>query len=401
MSTYFYKAKKNTAETVNGTINARTQEEAVELISDLGLIPVHVEEKRVETKLNNLRKPKKVRPKEVFVFSRQLSNLLRTGVPVLRALSILEGQTQNDYFQSVIAYIANDIKNGETMSDSLSNFSDIFSSLYITMVHAGEESGNLQDILMSLADYQQQQEELSSKVRMALAYPCLMGIVGFLTVYFVMTFVFPKMANLFDTMGDNLPLPTKILMHVSDALSIGWVWILICLLTVTFAMLRWVKSAKGRASISRFILGLPIFGSIILKTELTRFCRTVVLLLKSGVSVIMSLQIATPILSNDILKAKLLMCIDNLVAGGSLGASLQNVKEIPAMMGHLICVGEETGNLTDVLNEVAHIYEQETAEQIKIMTTLLEPLMILSIGLVIAFIVFAMLLPIFQINTLL
>ncbi|VAX35348.1 Type IV fimbrial assembly protein PilC [hydrothermal vent metagenome] len=408
MSTFVYTAKKSTAETVSGQITAESEEEAIELINQLGFLPVNVQERvsnegsrgKKPLSAENLKIGKRVKGKELFLFSRQLASLLKSGVSILRALTIIAQQTQNPFFKQVILQIASEVRNGKTFSDCLSAFPNIFSLLYITMIRAGEESGDPQDMLMDIAAYQRRQEEILSKVRTALAYPLLMAVVGIATVWFILAFVVPKMAGLFDSLGDALPLPTQILLKISAFLSQEWIWVALVILVCVFSFQRFIKTKKGKALISHFILSLPIFGPIILKTELARFCRTLVLLLKSGVSIIRALPIVTPILSNEFIKNHLRKCHKDLMGGRSFGDSIKDSEGIPAMMGHLITIGEESGNLNAVLGEIAQDYEQETDEQIKIMTTLLEPVMILTIGLVVGFIVFAILLPIFQMDVL-
>jgi type II secretory pathway component PulF len=214
----------------------------------------------------------------------------------------------------------------------------------------------------------------------------------------MLSFVLPKMSGLFTTMGEQLPLPTKILLGASQAVN---QWGLFAILAVTvgvFLVLQWAKSGPGKRVLSRFILGIPLIGDILLKTELARFCRTLVLLNQGGISLVHSLQIAIPILENEVVKNHLIHCKETLLAGGSFGETLKRSAQIPTMMGYLIAVGEESGNLDEVLIELAVSFETETNERIKVMTTLLEPVLILAIGLIVGFIVFAMLLPIFQLD---
>jgi len=402
MATFIYTAKKDTAETVSGKINASSQDEAVDLISQLGLHPVtlQAQEEDVGEDLSEVGRKQKVRTKELYVFSRQLANLLKSGITLLRALSIIEEQTHNAYFKKVISHINSNVKNGRSFSESLTVFPHIFSTLYITMVNAGEESGNLQEMLVNIAIYQRKQEEVRSKVKTAMVYPALMATVGIGTIYFVLTFVLPKMAGLYDSIGDSLPLPTVILLNVSQILNKGWLIVLVGICLLTLSVKQWVQSEHGKVAASRFVLHMPLFGEIILRAELSRFCRTLVLLLKSGVSIIKALDITIPLLSNELIKKHFEKCNDELIAGGSFGESIKESKEIPAMFGYLIAVGEESGSLNEVLADISDSYEQETDEKIKIMTTLLEPIMILVIGLLVGFIVFAMLLPIFQVDML-
>ena len=400
MTTFVYVAKKNTAETVKGNISANSQEEAVDLISQLGLLPVSVEVHSLEQQKSGLARPRPVKTKDLYLFSRQLANLLRSGVSLVRALAIIEEQTQNAYFRNVLAHITSEIKNGLSFSESLLKFPVIFSSLYVTMVRAGEEGGRLEEMLVSVSDYQQQQQQISSKVRSALAYPLFMAVVGTTTVYFILTFVLPKMMGLFENIDGALPLPTVILLSISHALHRHGLWVLLAGALIFWGWRQWSRSVQGRLLISRLILRLPIAGEVVLKNDLARFCRTLALLLRSEVTILHALETTTPILSNESIKNHLMKCREDLAAGGIFGVSLKRSPDLPPMMGHLIAIGEESGNLYAVLEEIASSYEQEMDQMIKLMTSLLEPIMILVIGLVIGFIVFALLLPVFQIDVL-
>ncbi|MCA9400867.1 MAG: type II secretion system F family protein, partial [Candidatus Omnitrophica bacterium] len=199
MPTFLYTAKKSSAETVTGQINARSEEEAIDLISQLGLLPVSVSSKDAKGDPKKIRR-RKIKTKELYVFSRQLASLIKSGVSLLRSIAIIEDQTTNPYFRYVLSQMGWDIKNGRSFSDVLKDYPDIFSGLYITMVRAGEESGNLQEMLMNVAEYKNRQAEMLSKVRMALAYPILMLFVGLGTVYFILSYVLPKMSTLFDSL---------------------------------------------------------------------------------------------------------------------------------------------------------------------------------------------------------
>lgn len=400
MSTFVYKAKKDTAETVSGQITASSQDEAIELINQLGLLPVSVEEKKTEEALADIKDNKSVKIRDIYVFSKQLSNLLKSGLTLLRALAILNEQTSDPYFKRVITYISTQVRNGRSFSDTLMMFPKIFSPLYITMTKAGEESGNLPEMLNNVATYQKSQTEITHKVTMALVYPALMLTVGTLTIYIILTFALPKMIGLFQSMGTDLPLPTVILLAVSSVLNKGWAVILIFLLGFIFLIRRYLQTKKGKRDMALLSLKFPLFGPIILKTEIARFSRTLDLLLKSGVSIIRALEVTIPVIKNEIIREGFDKCKNELVTGGAFGEGILEIPHVPKMIGHLIAVGEESGNLNEVLADISSTYEQETSEQIKVMTTLLEPLMILLVGGVVAFIVFAMLLPIFQIDIL-
>lgn len=399
MPVYTYKAKKNNAETVTGQVSAHSEEEAVDIIHQLGLLPVSVVLKNVEDR-SRLGRSQPVKTKELYLFTRQLTNLLRSGVSILKALDLVAEQTRQTYFRQVIEHIAWNVRHGKSFSESLRNFSHIFSELYVTMVCAGEESSQLHEMLNSVAEHLKRQDALMTRVRSAMIYPVIMAVVGAATVVFILTFVLPKMEGLFVGLGDHLPVMTVLLLAFSKILQRYGLWILIAGLGMAGLVQGWLKSSAGQKSLSQTVLQLPGIGQMILQVELARFSRTLLLLLKSGIPIIKSLAIAIPIIGNDVIRRQLVLCREYLVAGGALGEGLQKARSIPPLMAHLVTIGEESGNLEDVLGEIAQMYEQDTEEQIKVLTTLVEPLMILAVGLVVGGIVFAMLLPIFQVDVL-
>lgn len=401
MPTYIYRAKKGSSETVTGHIDARSQEEAIDLINQQGLLPVTIEEKiSFMASVQSGGKRGRVTTNEVYDFSRQLASLIKSGIPILRALELIVGQTNNAYFRGILDSIVRKIRNGSTFSEALSDHPQIFNAFYIAMVRTGEESGRLKEMLLSLSAYLRSQGEIASRVRMALAYPILMAVVGVATVIFILTFVMPRITNLFSNAGEGLPLPTKILIALSHNLRAWGIPIVLVLIVISFFISRWSKTDAGRASLSRLKLQLPLFGKFILKADLARFCRTLELLLKSGVSIIKGINIAIPTLSNELIKADLMCSKKDLETGISLGASLKKTGRVPLEMANLIVVGEESGMLEEALGDLADSFEQETNETIKTMTTLLEPVMILVVGSIVGFIVIAMLLPIFQMDIL-
>ncbi|HOW36421.1 MAG TPA: type II secretion system F family protein [Candidatus Omnitrophota bacterium] len=400
MPIFEYKAKKGPRQLVTGQVEARTQDEAVEIISRQGLLPVLLKERKFASRSIRGTSQGRIRSKEIFSFSRQMASLIRAGIPILKALSIVGEQTQNGYFKDLINKMQQGIKDGRSFSDCLSDYPFAFDPLYIAMVRVGEEGGRLKEVLAKIAEYQGAQQEISSKVRSALAYPVLMALVGLGTVVFILTFVIPKITPLFSNMAEQLPLPTKILMDISSVLNHGWMVILLLVLIAVLFVKRWLKTDAGRAAMSALKIKLPLFGEFILKVELARFCRTLELLLKSGISLPRGMLIAVPTLDNTLLRADLLKCQKDLESGVSFSGGLSKSCHIPQIVSSLVSVGEESGLLEESLGDIAYSYEQETNETIKTMTSLLEPGMILAVGLVVGFVVIAMLLPIFQMDIL-
>ncbi|HDZ77299.1 MAG TPA: type II secretion system protein GspF, partial [Candidatus Omnitrophica bacterium] len=305
---------------------------------------------------------------------------------------------ESSNFKSIIVDIHNSIKEGLEFSAALNKYPKIFSNLYIAIVRTGEDTGSLDASLLRVADYRAKQEEVLSRFRMALVYPVLMGIVGVATVIFMLVFVMPRLTGIFSSMGQNLPLPTQLLIAISEGLRRWWFWIVIILTAFVLTVARFVKTKSGKAHMSLIQLHFPVFGKFILKAELARFSRTLELLLKSGIDALSAIHVSIPVLDNEVLKGVIDKSCKELEHGGSFGRSLKSSKLIPAFMSNLIIVGEESGRLQESLAEVATSYERDTEEQMRVMFSLLEPLMILVIGLIVGFIVVAMLLPVFEIN---
>lgn len=401
MTVYKYRAKTGPEKVVDGVIDAQSEREAVEKLSQMGHIPISIERKTAAEQDRETvasRSSVKIKSREITVFSRQLASLLKSGVPILSAINIIYEQSENPHLKEILGQIHTEVKEGAVFSQVLSRFPRSFSPLFVAMARTGEDSGNLPEALIRIADYRSKQDEMLSRFRMALAYPLLMAIVGLATVIFMFTFVIPRLMRVYTQLGQNLPLPTRILIATSDVIRQWWLWIVLALIAFTL-VIRWhIKTDRGKRFVSRLKLRLPIFGNLVLKTELARFSRTLGLLIKSSLPILNAIDISIPVLESELIKNLLEKGRKELQEGGSFGRYLKKARLIPPFMSNLIIVGEESGNLDESLNEIAGIYERDTDEAIKIFSTLLEPIMILVMGLVVGFIVIAVLLPIFDIN---
>ena len=399
MSTFRYVAKKSTGDTVEGTIETQTKEDAIERVNQMGYFPIRMDEVAAKSEPSSHGFfSGRIRSRDITTFSRQLCSLLRSGVPILRSLSIISKQSGNPKFERMLNNISSGIKEGASFSSALANHPGIFSPLYLAMVRAGESSGVMEEGLSKIADYRRKQEEIFSHIRMALAYPVLMAIMGIATTIFMLTFVLPKLMGIFEGMGQKLPLPTQIVLSVSSGLRDYWFWILLVFCLGFFTLRQGAKTKAQRLIFDVFKLRLPILGNFLLKVELARFCRTLELLVKSGISILEAIKTAAYVLTNEAIKEELIRSCEKVEEGGSFGDSLHKSKLFPPFMTNLIIVGEESGMLDESLAEIADSYERDTDEAVRVSTALLEPLMILIVGLVVGFIVMAMLLPIFQIN---
>ncbi|MFH1478841.1 MAG: type II secretion system F family protein [Candidatus Omnitrophota bacterium] len=410
MAIFNYRAKKETGERIEGRIEAQSEKEAIERLSKQGYLPISLEEEKSGSQSTPTKESAppitaavkasrgRIKSRDLTLFTRSLASLLKAGVPILGALSVVLEQSESPRLKEILRNIYNEVKRGATFSSVLSRYPNVFSYLYVAMIHAGENSGDLPEALLRISEYRIKQEEMFSRIKMAMTYPVIMAVVGLGTIIFMLTFVMPRLMGIFLNMGQALPLPTQILILISDSLRKGWFWIALVSGIFILTVNRHSKTKAGKFYFSLLKLKLPIFGNFTLKAELARFTRTLELLVKNGISILKAIEIAIPVLGNEVIKEKLKKSYKELEEGSSFGKSLKQSKLIPLFVSNLITVGEESGKLEDVLQEISDSYEKDVDDAIKMMSNMLEPVMILVMGLAVGFIVIAMLLPVFEIN---
>jgi len=407
MPLYKYIAKLGINKTVEGNFEASSQDEAIEKINELGYTPVRIKEVKAQavSKAKEKNKPvskpsvvRKIKSHDITIFSRQLASFLKSGMPILEALNIMSEQSNNRNLQDIFKKVASEVKDGKMLSVALSKYPKVFPPLYIAMIRTGEDSGTLPEVLSGVADHKQKQEEFASRVRMALVYPALMVFVAIATIVFMFIFVMPRLTKVFYKMGVELPEITKVLISTSKFLSSSWPWILAGVGALCFIIRQRSRSKKGALAFNRFKLKLPVLGELAIKSDLARFSRTLGLLIKNGIPILKAIKIVIPTLNNEIIRQELVQGSDALKQGASFGKSLKRSTLFPAFMSNLIIMGEKSGRLEEILSEIADSYEKEVDEAMKMFATLLEPMVIIIMGLVVGVMVIAMLLPVFQIN---
>ncbi len=399
MPIFIYKAKKGPTEIVEGNIEAESEALALTKLSHLGYYPVSIyrEEKRRVAPAGILIF-KRVGVHDLSVFTRQLSDLLDSGLTLYNALNVIYRQTPNKFFRAVIGDIRDQVRDGRPFSEALKGFPDIFSNLYISMTRSGETGGMLDDILARLAGFSEAQEMLQAKVKSALAYPAVMASVGLITITVLITFVIPRIVSMFEDLGQSLPLPTAMLVKTSNFIVSYWYLILGFIALTIFIFARIAKTEEGRLAVDQLKLKIPISGELVMKAEIARFARTLGTLLQNGVPILESLEVVSSTMQSAALKKEITATYNEVRDGKGLSISLSARRCFPTIATNMIAVGEEGGQLEKALFKVADSYERETDNVIKIMTSLLEPFLILTMGLIVGFIVISMLLPIFQIN---
>lgn len=404
MANYRYKAKRGPGDVVEGVIDADSQAMALNKLSAMGYFPLSVtmESNRQSSGGGGARFTlsfmRRVTIREIGSFTRQLADLLDSGVPLFKAVHLLYTQETSPSFKKVLEEVHASIKDGKTLHESLERHPRVFSELYVSMVKSGEIGGMLETVLERLADFAEQEDELRSKIKTAMTYPLFMAGVGAVSVLFLMIFVVPKLTQLFTDMGQQLPIPTQIMIAISTAITDYW-WIVgSVILVVVYLFKRWKNTEEGGYLFDKLRLKVPVVKDLIMKEEIARFGRTLSTLLNNGVPIIQSLKIIVNTVKNRVLKREINDSIDDVSKGMKLGEYLRRSELFPPLFVNMVAIGEESGNIERSLEKVAESYDKQVDRTIKAFTSLLEPLMIVVLGIILGSIVVSMILPIFELS---
>jgi type IV pilus assembly protein PilC len=341
-----------------------------------------------------------VRGKDISVFSRQFATMIAAGLPLVQCLQTLGMQMERKHFQDIIAKVASDVESGSTLSDALGRFPRVFDELYVNLVHVGETGGVLDSMLSRLSTYLEKAQALKHRVQMAVVYPILVMTIAVLVVAFLMIFIIPIFSAFFANAGVPLPLPTRIVIAVSNGVTKYWYVILLAWVGIAYGFRAWYRTEAGRLAVDRFLLRAPIFGPLVRKIAIARFTRTLSALLGGGVPIIDALRITAKTAGNRVVENAVMAARERVMAGQTLGERLKDSGVFPPMVVQMVIVGEQTGALDNMLAKVADYYEDEVDVAVSGLTSLLEPLLIVFLGVVIGGIVIAIYLPIFKVVTL-
>ena len=406
MPVYEYTALDIKGKTISGIIDADSSRTARQKLRTSKIFPVSIKEVHdtsaiKTTKTFSLRESFfRVRPYEISMMTKQLATLLGAGLPLVSAMDALISQIRSQAFKKMLAKIKDSIVEGNSFARSLSLFPGTFSSLYISMVQAGESSGALDIVLERLADITEKQEALKNRIRAAMAYPILMGCIGMLVLFLLLTFIVPNITSIFSDMNQTLPAPTLFLIKISDIFKNYWWMIFTVLAVILFALNRVRKTVKGGYSFDKIKLLLPRFGLLAKKIAVARFSRTLGSLLENGVPMLSALEIVKNIVGNALISDAIEEASKEVGKGQGLGSALAGSNIFPDLTIQMIQVGEQSGKLEAMLDKVADVYENEVENSIMSMTSLLEPVMILIMAVIVGFIVLSICLPIFEMSTL-
>jgi general secretion pathway protein F len=398
MPVYKYKAIDETGRTVQGIVDAESPKGATDKLKRQGVFLSSLNEVR-QGKARSFNPFRGVKISELAITTRQFSTLISAGLPLEASLTALSEQTEDARLGEILTQVKDRVSEGSSLANALNEHRSVFSDLYINIVRAGEASGTLDIVLLRLADFLEKQAALTSKVKSALIYPIFMFFIGGGVLFFTMTYVIPRIAKIFEDSQKALPLMTVILIKVSGFFSNNILLLIILLPVLLFLAYRFNKTDRGRMFFDRVSLKLPVFGKINSMVVISRFTRTLGTLLASGIPLLDALKIGEAVLDNRVYSKTLEEVRSDVREGTSLAKPLRDSGVFPPLVTRMIAVGEQTGEMEEMLTKVADIYDQQVETMVSTLTSLLEPVMILIIGAVMGFIVFAVLLPIFNLTS--
>ncbi len=404
MPVYAYSGLSPQGKNVSGIIDAENPRAARSKLRRSGVFPTDLAEARTEPTRREARSLgrffERVGPQDLAIVTRQLSTLVSAGLPLVECLSALIDQVDRERLKRMLSQIREQVNEGSSLADAMAQHPRIFTDLYVNMVRAGEASGALDVVLLRLADYTESSSQLRRKITSALVYPSIMVVLGGGIMFFLLTYVVPRITRIFVESKQVLPLPTRFLIGLSGFLSAWWWVFALMAAAATIGFRYYLRTPAGRYAYDRFTLRAPVFGKLFQKVAVARFSRTLSTLLRSGIGLLQSLDIVKNIVNNRVLLEAIESARDAIREGQSIAPPLNRSGFFPPLMIHMIAVGERSGQLEEMLARTADAYEGEVDTTLSTLTTALEPAIIVLMGAVVAFIVLSILLPIFQMSQL-
>jgi type IV pilus assembly protein PilC len=394
--TYEYQVRDTNGKMVSGTLIADSQALVLDRLREMGMVPLQVKLKKASINREfTIRKTVKL--KDLAIFSRQFATMVNAGLPILRALSVLETQTESSILRKAITEVRGDIERGSSLSVAMAKHPKVYSKLYISMVRSGETGGVLDQVLVRLAGNLERDVALRNRIRSAMTYPIV--VLGFVTLILVamLVFIVPQFKSIYAGLHGTLPLLTRILLAVSDVIRHKFLIVGVVLAGLIFGFRRYKATDVGRQQVDRMKLKVPVFGQLFLKTALSRFARTLGVLNKSGVPILQSLEIVSETVNNSLVKQAVLDVQESVKQGESLARPLKAHKVFPPMVVQMLAVGEETGAMDTMLEKVGDFYDDEVTSMVDQLTSLIEPVMIAIVGGLVGIAVVALYMPMFNI----
>jgi type II secretory pathway component PulF len=398
MPTFVYSAKSQPASPIQGKIDANTRQEAVQRLTRMGYLPLSVELEESSSAKGRKACRKKISRKELAMFTGQLATLIESGVNAFSSFQILMNQTSSKPQKAILEDIVQKIKDGKSLSDCFSSHPQMFPQVYVAAVHIGEAGGSLPQVLRQLAEFLEREQEFQGGLKAALVYPIFVLVVSVATVLVLLGYVLPRLSGIFVDMGQNLPLPTQLLLATSEGIRNYW-WLIVAAFGFIYLLLRRLfVSTNGRLWFDASLLKIPKVGELFLESEISGLFRTLSLLLSNAIPVVYALDISLATLQNQVVRREMERVKGDIAKGASFSQSFRKSNLFPPLVINVVTVSEESGTLDRGLLRVANEYAKHVERSLRTLVYLLEPLIILVMGMIVGFIVLSVLLPIFQIN---
>lgn len=402
MGKYFYQARHSSGAVKSGVVDAFNEQDARVRLRAMKLEPVRLvqagNQKKGGSDLSSLLTSKSVTPKELQVFTRQLATLINAGIPVVDGLKILIDGTKAGGLKDALSTVKADLETGKKFSTSLAQHPKIFDRLYCNLVEAGEEAGILDQILSRLSVYLEKNEKIKGQVKGALVLPIVIICFSFLVITGILLFVIPKLQEVFESGGKQLPALTQWVIDLSTNIKKNWYIYIACLTGIPYLFIQYIKTDEGKRVFDGALIRAPLFGDLVLRSSVARMTRTLSTLLSSGVGLIEAIEIAARTSGNYSMEEALLRTKEQVLQGRPFAAPLSKEKLIPEMVTQMVAIGEQSGSVDQMLGKIADFYEDEVEGAVKALTSMIEPLLMIFLGVIIAVLVVAMYLPIFSLG---
>ncbi|MFH1201555.1 MAG: type II secretion system F family protein [Candidatus Omnitrophota bacterium] len=397
MPSYIYRAKSELGKPIKGILEGQTKQEVVTKLQNMGYIVTQIGETSPGIDLEDIgERFRFITAEDIIMFNIQLANMINAGLTLLASLKILENQVENRKLKDIVGDVSRSIEAGSLFSEALSRHPRVFSKLFVSMVRAGEASGNLALVLDRFAQFSEEQQELRQKIKGALFYPAILFSFGVLVIIFIVTYVMPNFVVIFQKAGVKLPLPTQILYALGIGIKRFWYLAILGIGLIIVGFKAYLKNESNRLRFDQFKLNLYLFGPLLRKASISRFCRTLATLVASAVPILESLDIAKEVMNNEVISQVVAKTRKAVEEGESISGSLKISEEFPQDSVQMIAVAEQTGDLPTMLNKIADFYDRALTYQIKKLTAVIEPLFLVIMGALVAFIMASMMLPIFD-----
>jgi len=393
---YKYVALTKDGFKISGSIESNNESEVISMIRGNNYLPISIE-RDVESEAKVEIFAKKVKKKDLAVFCRQFYTMLDAGLGIVKCLEILSVQTENKTLKKALTEVGEDVQKGVTLSEAMRIHEKVFPSILINMVEAGEVSGNLDTILERMAVHFEKENKTENKVRSSMVYPIVLMVVSIAVVIFMLIFILPTFVGMFEGSDTPLPLPTRILIGLSDFLKSYWYIFIGVVALIVFGISSYINSESGRRFFDSIKLKLPIVKGPTVKIVTSRFTRTLSTLMSSGIPLLRSMEVVSKVVNNKVVEEKLILGIEDIRRGVPLSRMIRDIEIFPPMVDSMVKIGEESGALDDILLKTADFYDEEVDVALTKLTSMLEPLMIVFMALIIGFIVIAMYLPMFEV----